>query len=105
MKYKKTLAIFLIIIWAYLYLLINAKYIETLATFPWAWLKSAETLRWYKETNANYEEINIKDKNSNNINWLYMTWTSEKTVYYFHWNWASLDFFYPEIKYINDLWI
>lgn len=103
MKYKKTIVIFLIFILWYFYFFFNLKKIETLATFPWVWVNLQDAV-WYEKANIDFEEINIKDKDWNNINWLYMTWISEKTVYYFHWNWWPLNYFYDEVKYINDLW-
>lgn len=103
MKYKKSLITFIIFILIYIYFLFDVKYIETISTFPWVWVNLQDVV-WYEKANINFEEINIKDKNWNNINGLYMTWTSDKTVFYFHWNGWPLNYFYDELKYINDLW-
>lgn len=103
MKYKKIIIIIFLIILLYFYLLFNINKIQTISTFPWIYL-NVQDLVWYKKTQLNFEEINIKDDFWNNINWLYLTWSKNEVVYYFHWNWWPLSYFYSEIKYINDLW-
>ena len=102
---KKIKIILLIIILLYVFLAFQARYIQTLSTFPAIWSKleykyDETLLKWDNK----YEEINVDDWKWNNINWLYIwTWTW-KTVYYFHWNWWPLNYFYSDIKYINELW-
>lgn len=103
MKYKKSVFFISLFFISYFFVFFNVKKIETIATFPWVWVNLQDAV-WYDKAKINFQEINIKDKNWNNINWLYMTWSSEKTVYYFHWNGWPLNYFYDEIKYINDLW-
>lgn len=109
MKYKKTIMTFLIIFFLiislfYLFLLLNWEKVQALLTFPWIWI-NVQDLVWYVETDLVFDEINLSDSNWNNINWLYVSaWEWAKTVYYFHWNWWPLNYFYSEIKYINSLW-
>ncbi len=103
MKYKKILITFLIIILFYLFLIFKADKIQTLSTFPWI-KANLQDLVWYKKALINFEEINIKSKRGENINWLYLTWSKNEVVYYFHGNGWPLPYFYSEIKYINDLW-
>lgn len=103
MKHKKLLVTLLIIFSFYIFLLLNAKKLETLATFPWVEIEIQKLIE-DEDDKINFEEINIKDKEWNNINWLYLTWTRRELVYYFHGNGWPLDFFYDEIEYINQLW-
>lgn len=97
-RHIKFFLIFLLLI--YFYLFFEAKTIETNITFPWIW-KQVNYSSW---SDLNYEEINIKDNNWNNINWIFLKWKKEISVYYFHWNWLPLSYFLNEIKYINSLW-
>lgn len=103
MKYKKTLISFALILSFYTYLFANAKKIETISTFPATKINIQDAV-WHEKVKLNFEEINLKDDSGNNINGLYMTWTNSDMVYYFHWNGWPLNYFYDEIKYINDLW-
>lgn len=103
MKYKKTIIVILFIFLFYFILLIKADKIQTLSTFP-AIKTNLQDLVWYDKIDLNFEEINIKSSSLENINWLYLTWTKNEVVYYFHGNWGPLEYFYSEIKYINDLW-
>lgn len=103
MKYKKTIIFILFIFLFYLFLLIRADKIQTLSTFP-AIKANLQDVVWYEKVDLSFEEINIKSKTVENINGLYLTGTKNEVVYYFHWNWWPLPYFYSEIKYINDLW-
>ena len=86
----------------YLILIIWWKHIQTLSSFPW-FQYNIQEFTWYVKEELDFEEINIKTKSWENINWLYIDNNSDKTVYYFHWNWLSLSFFYSEIRYIKNL--
>lgn len=103
MKYKKTFITFFVFILVYFYMFFNIEKIQTIFTFPWIWA-NIQDLVWYKNIDLKFEEINLKDNYWNNINGLYLSWSKQEVVYYFHWNWWPLKYFYSEIKYINDLW-
>lgn len=103
MKYKKTWVTLLVIFSFYLFVFFQASKVQTLSTFPWI-KANLQDVVWYNKTNLSFEEINLKSKSWENINGLYLTWTKNEIVYYFHWNWGSLPYFYSEIKYINNLW-
>ncbi len=103
LKNKKLLTYLWIILFIYIILIGFAKTIQSIATFP-AIFVNVQDIVWHIDTDLDFEEINIKDTKWNNINWLYLAaWTWSKTVYYFHWNWWPLNYFYDEIKYINSL--
>lgn len=87
----------------YLVLIIFAQRIVTIFTFPSIYYNVQE-FTWYIKTDLDFEEINIKTQKGENINWLYVDSKSDKTIYYFHWNWWPLSFFYSEIKYLSELW-
>lgn len=103
-KHKKVFIYIWIILFIYFLLIWFAKRIETVATFPAIWV-NVQDLVWHIDYDLQFEEINIEDSNWNNINWLFVdAWSWTKTVYYFHWNWWPLSYFYSEINYINNLW-
>lgn len=102
-KYWKLYIVFLLFIIIYLILIIWAKKIETIATFPAIWVNTQDIVG-HIAIDLSFEDINISDSNWNNINWLYLWSWTWKTVYYFHGNWGPLSYFYNEIKYINSLW-
>jgi len=105
--YRILYIILITLLIAYIPLIIYAKKIQTIATFP-ATIYNVQDFKWHIELDLDYEEINIKNKDWININWLFVKannrFKNQKTVYYFHWNWWPLSYFYNEIKYINDLW-
>jgi putative membrane protein insertion efficiency factor len=111
LKYEKTVTFFCIIVIFYMFLIIYAQKIETLATFPATSIEFKNPF-WNIKTNFDYEEINIKSSNWYNINGLYvkaLSWSYNineipKTVYYFHWNGWPIDYFYSELEYISSLW-
>lgn len=92
--------IFWVLLLIYWLLVSFAHIIEINMTFVWKNYISQE----YNEIELNFEEVNIDDGFWNNINWLYIEWSREETVYYFHGNWGPLKAFYWDIKYINELW-
>ena len=94
------LLVFLII---YILLISQVERIKTYVTFSWIWTK-VENFVWHIDSKFKFEEINIKDKNNNNINWLYIDNKADKTVYYFHGNWLPIDYYFHEINYIAELW-
>ncbi len=100
---KKILYRIWFLLFIYLILIIFAKRIETHFTFPWVSYNTLEN-SWYIKNELDFEEINIKTEDWENINGLYVDWKSDKTIYYFHGNWGSLPFFYSEIIYLRDLW-
>ena len=87
----------------YFLLIIFANRLQTIATFPWVWV-NVQDIVGHIETDLAFEEINVTSSKWSNINWLYLSaWEWAKTVYYFHWNWWPLSYFYSEIKFINNL--
>ncbi len=96
-KKKKIVYGIVFLLGVYLLLVIFAAKIETYITFPW------KSYSGYVETKLQFEDINIKDKNWNNINGLFIDSGSEKTIYYFHWNGWPLPVFYSDITYLKDL--
>lgn len=102
MKYKKTLIFIIFLIGTYLFFFFQAEKIQTLSTFPWIQANIQDVV-WYQKENFNFEEINIISASGEKINGLYLSWTKNEVVYYFHGNWWPLPYFYSEIKYIHDL--
>lgn len=76
--------------------------IQTFFTFPSIYREQNYSIQ---EASFTFEEINIKDKDGNNINGLYLPYNNgeAKTVYYFHGNGGPLSTFYSEIEYIHSL--
>lgn len=103
MKYKKTIIFFLFLSIMYWFFFFQAEKIQTLSTFPWIQTNIQDVV-WYEEESLDFEEINIISTSWENINGLYLSWTKNETVYYFHGNGWPLPYFYSEIKYIHDLW-
>lgn len=103
MKYKKTIIFFLFLSIMYWFFFFQAEKIQTLSTFPWIQTNIQDVV-WYEEESLDFEEINITSTSWENINGLYLSWTKNETVYYFHGNGWPLPYFYSEIKYIHDLW-
>lgn len=103
LQFKNYIYRLLFIIFVYILLVIFAKNIVSTFSFPWIFYNVQE-FTWYIKTNLDFEEINIKDDSGNNINGLYVDAGSNKTIYYFHWNWWPLSFFYSEILYLKELW-
>ncbi|MDD3793818.1 MAG: alpha/beta fold hydrolase [Candidatus Gracilibacteria bacterium] len=101
-KLSKLIIVFLVLIFVYILLAINAKKIEMTSTFP-AIAINVQDLVGHIETDLNFEEVNIKNKNGELINGLYLGSGTRKTVYYFHGNGGPNSYFYSEIKYIHDL--
>ncbi len=103
MKYKKTIIFFLFLSIMYWFFFFQAEKIQTFSTFPWIQTNIQDVV-WYEEESLDFEEINITSSSWENINGLYLSWTKNETVYYFHGNGWPLPYFYSEIKYIHDLW-
>jgi len=101
-KICKTILIVLMIIISYILLVSYAKKIEMTSTFPGIAIH-VQDLVWHVEADLNFEEINIKNKNGELINGLYLWSWTWKTVYYFHGNGWPNSYFYSEIKYIHEL--
>jgi len=101
--FRKTILLIVLAIIIYLLLIIWAKKLQMISTFPWVGV-NVQDLVWYVDSSLEFEEINFIDSDWYNINWLYVWTWKGKTVYYFHWNWWPLNYFYSEIKYINELW-
>ena len=99
-----------IILIIYMSLIVCAKKIQTISTFP-ATIYNVQDFVWHIDATIDFEEINITSSNWYNINWLYtkaLSWSYDfnqtpKTIYYFHWNGWPLSYFYSEIKYITSL--
>jgi len=95
--------LFLGIILCYVFLLLNAKRVETLMTFPGRDV-NLKQLTNHPAGLIAAEKINITSRSWENINGLYIDNGAEKTVYYFHGNGAPMDHFYTEMRYIADMW-
>lgn len=102
-KLKKIFKIiFIILIIIYVLILIFARQLETFVSFPWI-VVNVQDIIWKVSEKPDFEDINITLKNGKKLNWLYIDNHKEKTIYYFHWNWGPLPYFYSEIKYMKDL--
>lgn len=102
MKYKKTSILFILLLGAYLFFFFQADKIQTLSTFPGVEVNIQDVV-WYEKQDLDFEEINIASTSGKNINGLYLSWTKNEVVYYFHGNGWPLPYFYSELKYIHDL--
>jgi LAS superfamily LD-carboxypeptidase LdcB/pimeloyl-ACP methyl ester carboxylesterase len=105
---SKRFKVFLwILFWAlivcYILLIIFARPIETLITFPGKDINLKEFTN-HPAGIINAEFFDIPSSSGNNIHGLYIDMDAEKTVYYFHGNGAPMDHFYTEMRYITDLW-
>lgn len=76
-------------------LIIFGKYFVTIATFPRIWKEQINI--------EEVEKIYLKTKKWEQIMWVYIDNQSEKTVYYFHGNWGSLNIFEYDLKYFSDM--
>lgn len=101
-KLTKLIVVFLVLIFVYILLTIYAKKIEMTSTFPWIAIH-VQDLVWHVETDLIFEEVNIKNRDWELINGLYLWSWTWKTVYYFHGNGWPNSYFYSEIKYIHEL--
>ncbi|MDD3145383.1 MAG: alpha/beta fold hydrolase [Candidatus Gracilibacteria bacterium] len=101
-KLAKGIIVFLVLIFIYSLLTIHAKKIEMTSTFPGIAIH-IQDLVGHVETDLTFEEVNIKNKNGELINGLYLGTGTGKTVYYFHGNGGPNSYFYSEIKYIHEL--
>ncbi|MDF1682341.1 MAG: hypothetical protein P1U46_00815 [Patescibacteria group bacterium] len=88
----------------YIILFSSARKAEVLSTFPALKLENNNTSS-IKTLPENFQEINVKDKNGDNINGIYLPAKEQtkKTVYFFHGNSGDLSYFYNWITYINNL--
>ncbi len=103
MKYKKTILFFLLFVMVYVFFFFQAERIQMLSTFPWIEANIQDVV-WYQKENFDFEEINILSTSWETINGLYLSWTKNESVFYFHGNGGPLPYFYSEIKYIHSLW-
>ena len=107
-KNAKKIVYINVIILLYLLLILWAKRIETIITFPASNINLENTI-WEIGLEIDFEEINIISSNGYNINGLYKkalnsSYKTPKTIYYFHGNGWPLSYFYNEIEYIASLW-
>jgi pimeloyl-ACP methyl ester carboxylesterase len=91
-----------LLIAGYISLVIFARPIETLLTFPGKQINLKEFTN-HPAGIINAEFYDIPSSSGNNIHGLYINSNAEKTVYYFHGNGAPMDHFYTEMRYIADL--
>lgn len=91
--------ILFIVIALYLLIFFNIEKIEKNMTFPGVGKQVTHNIT----TPENLEEINVQVADGNIIHWVYLGNWEGKTVYYFHWNWVPLPYFYNEIEYIHSL--
>ncbi len=87
----------------YIILAIFVRPIETLITFPGKDINLKEITN-HPAGIINAEFFDIPSSSGNNIHGLYIDNNAQKTVYYFHWNGAPMEYFYTEMRYIADLW-
>jgi len=87
----------------YVFLFFSASRIETLITFPGTDVNLKE-LTNHPAGLLVSEKVQYTSTAGNTITWLYIDNESEKVVYYFHGNWAPIEYFYWDIQYISDLW-
>lgn len=102
-KFRKHSLIFIgLCVVLYIWLLIFARPIETLITFPGKEV-NLKAITNHPAGIIDAEFFDIKSTSWNNIHGLYIDNNAEKTVYYFHGNGAPMDHFYTEMRYIGNL--
>lgn len=87
----------------YIVLIIFARPIETLVTFPGKDI-NLKAISNHPAGIIDAEFFDIPASSGNNIHGLFIDNGEEKTVYYFHGNGAPMNHFYTEMQYIADLW-
>jgi len=105
---SKRFKVFLwVLFWAcvisYFLLLFFAKNIEMEITFPGKDINLKEITN-HPAGLSTAQEISFISTSGNTISGIYIDNQSEKVVYYFHGNWAPIEYFYSDIEYISDLW-
>lgn len=96
LKFLKMFLIIVIVLYIILFFYRNN--VETSLTFVWKWINQKYDLP------KNFEEINIKTSDNNNINWIFLNNNSQKTVFYFHGNGWPINYYFDNIIYIWNLW-
>jgi hypothetical protein len=86
----------------YIVLIIFARPIETLVTFPGKDI-NLKAISNHPAGIIDAEFFDIPASSGNNIHGLFIDNGEEKTVYYFHGNGAPMNHFYTEMQYIADL--
>lgn len=109
-KFSKNTVAQKILIWVVLFFLVFVlslfvfrSQIQTLMSFPAA-VYNVQNFVWYIEADIDFEKITFTNSRGNVIDGLVIDNKAEKTIYYFHWNWWPLSFFYSEIQYMSELW-
>jgi LAS superfamily LD-carboxypeptidase LdcB len=87
----------------YIFLFFSASKIEALITFP-GWDINLKEITNHPAGLLISEKVSYIAPSWNTITGLYIDNNSEKIVYYFHGNWAPMEYFYSDIKFISDLW-
>lgn len=79
--------------------------IEMYFTFPWAHLNTLDYTQPEKEKiDLDFERVSLSLSGGWKVNGLFIDNGSDTTVFYFHGNGGSLEYFYSEIQYISNLW-
>lgn len=110
-RLKKTVKIFLRILWVllllgmigYFIVLYFARDIETIITFPGKDINLKEITN-HPAGLIVAKEIFLTTPEWDTIHGVYIDNNAEKTVYYFHGNGAPVQHFFTEMRYISDLW-
>lgn len=95
---RRLIYLFCVLVFLYLWILVFAKDIETLATFPgmkYEWRNTSDIP-------LKYETIRFISDNVT-VAWIYIDTQSEKTIYYFHGNGGPLPYFFSDLQYLSSL--
>lgn len=103
MKGKNIKIIWLFLLSVYLFFFIFAKEIEALISFPGVFINTLKYSKNYSENiQLDFKKIDIVIE-WKSIQGLWIDNNASKTVYYFHWSWWDLSFFYDDIEKISSL--
>lgn len=87
----------------YLVILIFARQIETVFTFPFVF-SSKESITWIEQPSLLWEEVLVRWSYQNTIHGIFIDNKAPKTLFYFHGNGGSLPYFMDDISFFSSLW-